>query len=113
MHTVRYTAVTTIDMHRLIRYGKIIKATVYQSFFASRPLDRRCVSRSPIRLPTVCSLAGRPFRQARACEFAFARPGQLPLLSDAHPYAPVQPPVQVFNVVLHVRNSKIVQPSTC
>ena len=45
-------------------------------------------------------------------EFSHSGFGPFPLFPDTHPYLAVHPSVQVFDVVIHIRYYKVVQPSS-
>ena len=49
---------------------------------------------------------------SQSYEFPLSGSGQFPLLPDTHPYPAVQPSVQAFDVVLHVRYPIVIQPSS-
>ena len=112
MRTVRYTAVSTVDVHRLISCGKIIKAPVCQSFFCEGSLDARSVDRSPVAFPSVGRLIGQPFRHFEPTQSSKSCLGQFPLFPNTHTYATVQPSIDVFDVRFHARDTVVSKPTS-
>ena len=112
MRTVRYTAVSIVDVHRLVRIGKVIEPPAHQSFFRKGAVQCTASRHPPIAFPTVCSFTGYPFGKSQSNKFPLACPWQFPLLPDAHSYTPVQPPIETVDRVLHACNAIIVHPTS-
>ena len=108
-----YTALSIVDVHRLIGCGQIIKATVYQSFFCHCHIYGNCMCCKPITTSAVCCFPCQVFGNSRYPEISVSGSHTFPLFPYTHTYSVIEPSVNIIHVAFHTRYSIVVKPPSC